>query len=49
MTQQEYQNRRQALLAKMAPGSAAIILPHQKPHAVQILNILIGRIVILAI
>lgn len=24
MTQQEYQNRRQALLAKMAPGSAAI-------------------------
>lgn len=25
MTQQEYQNRRQALLAKMAPGSAAII------------------------
>jgi len=25
MIQQEYQNRRQALLAKMAPGSAAII------------------------
>lgn len=24
MTQQEYQNRRQALLAKMAPGSAAL-------------------------
>jgi len=25
MTQQEFENRRQALLAKMAPGSAAII------------------------
>lgn len=48
MTEQEYQNRRQALLAKMAPGSAAIFLLHQKSHAVRILNILIGRTVILA-
>ncbi len=30
MTQQEFLRRRQALLAQMQPGSAALILPRRK-------------------
>lgn len=30
MTQQEFLRRRQALLAKMAPASAAVIFPRRK-------------------
>ena len=30
ISQQEYLRRRQALLAKMQPGSAALILPRRK-------------------
>lgn len=46
MTQQEFHKRRQALLAQMAPASAAVILPHRKRRVVQTLNILIVRTVI---
>lgn len=46
ISQQEYQRRRQALLAQMQPGSAALILQLRKPRAARTVNIRIARAVI---
>lgn len=43
MTQQEFQRRRQAVLAQMAPGSAALFLLRQNAPAVPTVNTLIAR------
>lgn len=43
MTQQEYLRRRQALLAHMQPGSAALIFAAQKRRAVRTVNIRTAR------
>lgn len=44
MTQQEYQRRRQALLAQMQPGSAALIFAAPEARATQTVNIRIARV-----
>jgi hypothetical protein len=46
MTPQEFQRRRQAVLAQMAPGSAALFLLLQNVPAARTVNILTVRIVI---
>lgn len=38
ISQQEFQRRRQALLAQMQPGSAALILPHRKRRVARTVN-----------